>query len=160
MKAAVNTVVTVHYTLTDDAGYVVDRSAEGTPLSYLHGHGNIIPGLEKELDGKETGHKSKLSIPASEAYGEKNPDLIFDAPREQFPPDMKFEVGTKVYADGPNGPVTLTVVKLTEKGAVLDANHPLAGQTLKFDIELIDVRAASDEELNHGHSHAPGQEHH
>ena len=160
MKAAVDTVVTIHYTLTDDAGNVVDRSPEDKPLSYLHGHGNIIPGLERALEGKEVGHKSKLSIPASEAYGAKNPDLIFEAPRQHFPPDLKFEVGTTVYADGPQGPVALKVVELTEKGAVLDANHPLAGQTLNFDVELLEVRPASDEELSHGHSHAHGQEHH
>ena len=149
MKAAADTIVTMHYTLSDEEGNIIDSSAGGEPLSYLHGRGNIIRGLEKALDGKEAGHKSKLTINPSDGYGEKKPDLVFEAPREHFPPDVKLEKGARVYAEGPNGPVTFTVAELTEKGAVLDANHPLAGQTLHFDIELVEVREASDEEKNH-----------
>lgn len=159
MKAAANTVVTMHYTLTDDGGTVIDSSADGEPLSYLHGHGNIILGLERALDGKEAGHNSKVTIGPTDGYGEKNPDLVFEAPRANFPQDIKLEEGVRVYADGPNGPVTFMVVKLTEKGALLDANHPLAGQTLHFDVELVGVRTATDEEMTHGHVHAPGQHH-
>lgn len=159
MKAATNTVVTMHYTLTDDGGNVIDSSAGAEPLSYLHGHGNIVPGLERALDGKESGHKSKQTISPSDGYGDKNPDLIFEAPRENFPPDMKLEEGVRVNADGPNGPVTFIVVKLTEKGTLLDANHPLAGQALHFDIELVEVREATEEEKSHGHVHTPGHKH-
>jgi FKBP-type peptidyl-prolyl cis-trans isomerase SlyD len=160
MKAAVNTVVTMHYTLTDDAGETLDSSSGGDPLAYLHGHSNIIPGLEKALEGKEAGYRSKVSVAAAEAYGEKNPEAVFEAPREHFPPDMELKVGERVYAEGPEGRLSLLIVELTEKGAVLDANHPLAGKRLHFDVEIVSVRTASAEELEHGHVHGPGGHQH
>jgi FKBP-type peptidyl-prolyl cis-trans isomerase SlyD len=160
MKAALNTVVTMHYTLTDDSGAVIDSSAGSDPLAYLHGHGNIIPGLEKALEGKAAGHKSKVTVAPAEGYGEKNPEAIFEAPREHFPPDMSLAVGERVYADGPNGQLALTIVEVNEHGAVLDANHPLAGKILHFDVEIVEVRAATEEELTHGHVHGPGGHHH
>jgi FKBP-type peptidyl-prolyl cis-trans isomerase SlyD len=160
MKAAQGTVVSMHYTLTDDSGEVLDSSHGGNPLNYLHGHSNIIPGLEKALEGVSSGHKSKVTVVPAEAYGEKNPEAIFEAPREHFPPDMKLEVGARVSADGPNGPITFTVVKQTETGAVLDANHPLAGRTLHFDVEITEVRTATKEEIEHGHVHGEGGHHH
>ncbi len=159
MKAAPGMVVSMHYTLTDDSGDILDSSRSGEPLNYLHGHSNIIPGLEKALEGAVAGFKSKVTV-AAEAYGEKNLEAIFEAPREHFPPDMKLEVGARVSADGPNGPITFTVVKLTESGAVLDANHPLAGKTLHFDVEITQVRSATKEELDHGHVHGEGGHHH
>lgn len=160
MKAAHGMVVSMHYTLTDDSGATLDSSHGGEPFNYLHGHGNIIPGLEKALDGVQAGFKSKVTVAPVEGYGEKNPEAIFEAPREHFPPDMKLELGARVFADGPNGQITLTVVKLTESGAVLDANHPLAGKTLHFDVEITKVRAATSEELEHGHVHGEGGHHH
>ncbi len=160
MKAAPGMVVSMHYTLTDDTGDVLDSSRGGEPFSYLHGHNNIIPGLEKALEGTEAGFKSKVTVAPAEGYGEKNAEAVFEAPREHFPPDMKLEIGARVYADGPNGPITLTVVKLTESGAVLDANHPLAGKTLHFDVEITTVRSATAEELAHGHVHGEGGHHH
>jgi len=160
MKAAPGMVVSMHYTLTDDSGDVLDSSRGGEPFSYLHGHNNIIPGLEKALEGVEMGFKSKVTVAPTEGYGEKNPEAIFEAPREHFPPDMKLEIGARVYADGPNGPITLTVVKLTDNGAVLDANHPLAGKTLHFEVEITTVRTATTEELAHGHVHGEGGHHH
>jgi len=160
MKAAPGMVVSMHYTLTDDSGDVLDSSRGGEPFSYLHGHNNIIPGLEKALEGTEAGFKSKVTVAPTEGYGEKNPEAVFEAPREHFPPDMKLEIGARVYADGPNGPITLTVIKLTESGAVLDANHPLAGKTLHFDVEITTVRTATTEELAHGHVHGEGGHQH
>lgn len=160
MKAASGMVVSMHYTLTDDSGDVLDSSRGGEPFSYLHGHNNIIPGLEKALEGTEAGFKSKVTVAPAEGYGEKNAEAVFEAPREHFPPDMKLDIGARVYADGPNGPITLTVVKLTESGAVLDANHPLAGKTLHFDVEITTVRTATTEELAHGHVHGEGGHHH
>ena len=160
MKAAPGMVVSMHYTLTDDSGDVLDSSRGGEPFSYLHGHNNIIPGLEKALEGTEAGFKSKVTVAPAEGYGEKNAEAVFEAPREHFPPDMKLEIGARVYADGPNGPITLTVVKLTETGAVLDANHPLAGKTLHFEVEITTVRSATAEELAHGHVHGEGGHHH
>jgi FKBP-type peptidyl-prolyl cis-trans isomerase SlyD len=160
MKAASGMVVRMHYTLTDDSGEVLDSSQGSDPLAYLHGHGNIIPGLERALEGKEAGHKSKVTVAPADGYGEVNQEAIFEAPREHFPPEMTLEVGQRVHAEGPNGNITLTVVKLTDKGAVLDANHPLAGKTLHFDVELVEVRAATKEELTHGHVHGAGGHHH
>ena len=160
MKAANGMVVSMHYTLTDDSGDVLDSSHGGQPFTYLHGHGNVVPGLEKSLEGAAMGHKSKVTVAPTEGYGEKNPEAIFEAPKEHFPPDMKLEIGARVYADGPNGPLTLTVVKLTDSGALLDANHPLAGKTLHFDVEILQIRNATPEELTHGHVHGEGGHHH
>lgn len=153
MKAAHGMVVTMHYTLTNDRGEVLDSSHGAEPLTYLHGHSSIISGLEKALEGAEAGHKSKVTVAPAEGYGEKNNDLIFEAERGQFPPDVTLAVGECVYAEGPRGPVSFTIVELTDKGAMLDGNHPLAGQTLHFDVEIVDVRAATLEEASHGHDH-------
>ncbi|MBI3899737.1 MAG: peptidylprolyl isomerase [Gammaproteobacteria bacterium] len=160
MKTARDMVVSLHYTLKDDSGEVLDSSSGNEPLAYLHGHGNIIPGLEKALEGTTVGHKSKVSVAAADGYGEKNDELIFEAPREHFPTDMKLEEGARVYAEGPQGPVSFAVVKLTDTGAVLDGNHPLAGKTLHFDVEVVEVRPATKEELAHGHVHGAGGHHH
>lgn len=160
MKLARDTVVTMHYTLKDDEGSVLDSSAGREPLVYLHGHGNIIPGLEKALEGLDVGAQPKVDVNAADGYGEKNPDLVFEAPREHFPPDMELKAGARVYAEGPEGPISFAVVKLTDTGALLDANHPLAGKRLHFDIEIVDVRAATSEELEHGHVHGAGGHHH
>lgn len=160
MKLARDMVVTMHYTLKDDAGEVLDSSDGREPLVYLHGHGNIIPGLEKALEGLAIGAQPKVDVTAADGYGEKNPDLIFEAPREHFPPDMQLTAGARVYAEGPEGPISFLVVRLTDKGALLDANHPLAGKRLHFDIDIVDVRAATSEELEHGHVHGAGGHHH
>lgn len=160
MKLARDMVVTMHYTLKDDTGEVIDSSAGGEPLTYLHGHGNIIPGLEKALEGLAVGAQPSVDVAAAEGYGEKNPDLVFEAPREHFPPDMDLKAGSRVYAEGPEGPVSFSVVRLTDKGALLDANHPLAGKRLHFDVEIVDIRPATAEELEHGHVHGAGGHQH
>lgn len=159
MKATAGRVVAMHYTLTDDKGEVLDSSAGGEPLSYLHGHNNIVAGLEKALDGKQAGFKSKVTVAPADAYGEQNPEAIFTEPHASFAPDMKLETGMQIHADGKHGPVTFTVVALTEAGIVLDGNHPLAGKTLHFDVELVEVRKATATELSHGHVHT-GHDHH
>lgn len=159
MKASSDKVVAVHYTLTDDSGAVLD-SSQNEPLAYLHGHGNIIPGLEQALEGAQVGFKSKVTVAARDAYGEVNPKAIFEEPYASFAPDMQLTPGMQVYAESERGPVTLTVIRLTENGVVLDANHPLAGKTLHFDVEVVDVRAATQEELSHGHVHGAGGHHH
>jgi len=160
MKAAAGMVVTMHYTLTDGQGEVLDSSRGGTPMTYLHGHQNIIPGLERALEGTGTGHKAKVTVEPAEGYGEKNPEAVFEAPREHFPPDLELKPGVRVSADGPNGPISFLVVDVNEKTATLDGNHPLAGQTLHFDVEVVEVRAATDEEKEHGHVHGEGGHHH
>lgn len=160
MKTARDTVVTLHYTLTDERGEVLDSSTGGEPLTYLHGHGNLVPGLERALEGASAGHTAKVSVHAADGYGEHNPELVFDAPREHFPSNMTLKVGERVHAEGPNGAIPLMIVQVTEKGAILDGNHPLAGQTLHFDIQVITVRAATQEEIAHGHVHGSGGHHH
>lgn len=160
MKAANGTVVIMHYTLSDDSGAVLDSSQGGDPLAYLHGHGNIVPGLEKALEGKEAGHKAQVTVTPAEGYGEVNPEAIFEAPREHFPQGANLAEGQRVRADGPNGPITFTIVRLTETGAVLDANHPLAGKTLHFNVDVVEIRDATKEELSHGHVHGSGGHHH
>jgi FKBP-type peptidyl-prolyl cis-trans isomerase SlyD len=160
MKTEPNMVVSLHYTLKDDNGEVLDSSSGREPLAYLHGHGNIVPGLERALEGTTVGHRSQVAVAAGDAYGETNPDLVFEAPREQFPADMQLTEGARVYAEGPEGPVSFTVVRLTERGAVLDGNHPLAGKQLHFDVEIVDIRPATKEELAHGHVHGADDHHH
>lgn len=160
MKAAAGMVVTMHYTLTDDQGEILDSSSGSDPLAYLHGAQNIIPGLERALEGAAAGHKAKVTVTPAEGYGEKDPAAVFEAPREHFPPDMELTPGVRVSADGPQGPISFLVVSVNEKTATLDGNHPLAGQTLHFSVEIVEVRAATDEEKEHGHVHGEGGHHH
>jgi len=160
MKAARDTVVTMHYTLTDDEGEVLDTSSGREPLAYLHGHGNIIPGLETALEDTTTGDKANVTVEASDAYGEVNNELIFEAKREHLPDDLNLVPGERVYADTPNGPIAFTIVSVTDEGAMLDGNHPLAGKRLHFEVEIVDVRSATTEELSHGHVHGAGGHHH
>ena len=159
MKASNDMVVTMHYTLTDDSGTVLDSSAGHTPMNYLHGHGNIVPGLEKVLEGAVAGFKTKVTVPAAEGYGEIDPAAVFEAPREHFPDDMDLAPGRLVSSgDGHGSP--LTVVEVTDSVVVLDGNHPLAGKTLHFEVEILDVRVATREEMTHGHSHSGDGHHH
>ena len=159
MKTANGMVVTMHYTLTDDSGTTIDSSAGREPLTYLHGYGNIIPGLETALEGSEAGFKSRIDVEASEGYGERDANAVFEAPREQFPDDMDVTPGTRVFADGPNGPIPFTIMEVTDSNVKLDANHPLAGMNLHFDVEIMEVRAATDEEISHGHVHDGSHDH-
>jgi FKBP-type peptidyl-prolyl cis-trans isomerase SlyD len=160
LKTSRGTVVTLRYTLTDDAGEVLDRSGDQDPLVYLHGYDTILPALERHLEGAEVGHRSQVTLPAADAYGERDPHSVFEAPREQFPDGARLRPGMEVTGEGPEGPVTLTVVRVTEGGAVLDANHPLAGKTLHFELEIVGLRAATPEEMEHGHVHDESGSHH
>ena len=160
MKAAAGMVVTMHYTLTDDRGEVLDSSSGSDPLAYLHGAQNIIPGLERALEGTAAGHKARVTVAPAEGYGGKDPAAVFEAPREHFPPDMELKPGVRVSADGPQGPISFLVVSVNDATATLDGNHPLAGQTLHFDVEIVNVRTATDEEKEHGHVHGEGGHHH
>ncbi len=150
MKAVRGNVVTIEYTLTDDEGRVLDASEGSAPLEYLHGYDNIIPALESALDSLETGHTASVTIPPEEAYGDREPDAVFEVPREDLPEEMELRPGMRVSAQTPKGQIALTVVELTEEKAILDGNHPLAGTTLHFDVEVTDVREATEEELAQG----------
>jgi FKBP-type peptidyl-prolyl cis-trans isomerase SlyD len=160
MTIAENKVVTLHYTLTDDAGTVIDQSNDGSFL-YLHGAKNIIPGLENALTGKAAGDELKVTVAPEEAYGERNDAAKEDVPREMFPADTEIEPGMQFHAEGPEGQmITVTVIEVSDDTVTVDGNHPLAGVQLNFDVKVVDVRDASAEELEHGHAHGPEGHHH
>lgn len=160
MQIANNVVASIEYTLTDDQGTVIDSSAGGEPLAYLHGAGNIIPGLEDALEGKKVGDSFKISIPPAEGYGEKNDALLQVVPRSMFQGVDQVEVGMQFHAQTDYGMQVITVAKVEGDNVTVDGNHPLAGQTLNFDVKVVEVRAATSEELEHGHVHGPGGHHH
>jgi len=147
-------VVSMHYTLTDVDGNVLDSSQGSDPLSYLHGAGNIIPGLEKALAGKVQGDTLQVKVEPAEAYGELDPSLVQVLDRQAFQGVEAVDVGMAFEARGAEGQVQRVVVKEVEGDQVtIDANHPLAGQQLHFDVQVTGVRAASAEEIEHGHVH-------
>lgn len=152
-------VVTLEYTLTDESGDILDSSKGGDPLVYLHGEGNIIPGLEVALTGLDEGTSLKVEVAPADGYGVRDEDLLQTVPKGNLG-EEDLEVGMQFQARGPDGPVMLTVVKVMEDTVTLDANHPLAGKTLSFDVTVIAVRDATLEELTHGHVHGVGGHHH
>lgn len=160
MQIAKHKVVTIDYTLTDDDGNVLDQSTDGH-FAYLHGERNIIPGLEEALAGKAQGDRVSVSVPPEAGYGERDESKAAPVPRDMFPDDMEIEPGMQFQAQGPEGETLLvTVVKVGNDEVVVDGNHPLAGMTLNFDVEIMDVRDATSEEVNHGHVHGPEGHHH
>ena len=159
MKIERGRVVSMHYTLRDETGATIESSGGVSPLSYLHGYGQLIPGLEKFLDGGEPGLRSSVTVLPADAYGEKDPDAVIRAPRADFPEGLDLAPGVEVQAETPDGPINFRVVSIEGDEAVLDANHPLAGKPLTFDVEVIEVRAATAEEIAHGHVHGPGGHH-
>ena len=160
MQIAKNSVVTIDYTLTDDSGDVVDSSKGGEPLAYIHGIGQIIPGLENALEGKSTGDDVSVSIAPAEGYGDYNEGLIQVVPREMFQGVDTIEPGMQFHAQTNEGFQTITVTKVDGEDITIDGNHPLAGKNLNFEVSIKDVREASEEELDHGHVHGPGGHQH
>ncbi|AUZ04461.1 MULTISPECIES: FKBP-type peptidyl-prolyl cis-trans isomerase [Vitreoscilla] len=152
-------VVSFHYTLTNAAGEVLDKSQEH-PMPYLHGAGNIIPGLEKELAGKVAGDKLTVNVPAAEAYGEYHEQLVNEVPREAFQGVDVIEPGMQFQAGTPEGVQIITVKAVEGDLVIVDANHPLAGEDLTFEVEIVEVREATEEETAHGHVHGVGGHHH
>jgi len=160
MNIQEKSVVSILYKLTDDKGMVLDQSQED-PLSYIHGIGSLIPGLEKELLGKASGDKLQVSVAPEEGYGPHMPQLIQKLPRDTFQGVETIEVGMEFQASNENGETM--IVRVEEVGddeITINGNHPLAGMTLNFDVEVVEVREASDEELEHGHVHGPHGHHH
>ena len=153
MKIQSNSVVRFHYTLKDMEGNLVDTSEGDEPLPYLHGAGNIVPGLEKELEGKSVGDKLEVKVDADEGYGDYNPNLKQSAPRELFQGVEIIEVGAQFEAQTDQGPISVVVTEVAEDEIVVDGNHPLAGQDLYFAVEIVEVREASEEEIEEGHVH-------
>ena len=155
MQIGNNKVVTINYTLTNTDGQVIDQSQDST-FAYLHGAQNIIPGLENALNGKQAEDTLQVTIDPKDGYGERDDSQIQEVPREMFPQDVDIAVGMTFHAETPDGaPITVTVAGITPDAVTVDGNHPLAGQTLNFDIEVINVRDAETEELEHGHVHGP-----
>lgn len=154
MKIQDNCVVSIHYTLTDDQGEVLDSSSGGAPLNYLAGAGNIIPGLERELTGCDVGDKKQVTVQPGDGYGEYQPELVQTLPHDMFTGIDKVEVGMEFQAQGPSGQVQFVVVKdVADEGVTIDGNHQLAGKILNFDVSVEAVREATPEELDHGHVH-------
>jgi FKBP-type peptidyl-prolyl cis-trans isomerase SlyD len=165
MQIAPDSVVTLHYSVATAEGEEIDRSTPEQPLCYLHGHGNIIPGLEKRLTGQSEGAKFSTEIPPEEAYGVSDPGLDLVVPLDAFPPEARPRVqpGFRFQAERPGqagGETVFTVVKVEGQEAWVTGNHMLAGKTLLFQIEVLSVRPASAEELAHGHVHGPHGHHH
>jgi FKBP-type peptidyl-prolyl cis-trans isomerase SlyD len=156
MQIEANKVVSIDYTLKNDAGDVLDQSTPENPLAYLHGHNNLIPGLENALAGKAAGDDVTASIPPAEAYGEYDENLIQAVPKNLFQGVDQVEPGMQFQAQTGQGMQVVTVREVDDENVTIDANHALAGQTLHFDVTIKDVRDASEEELAHGHVHGPG----
>jgi FKBP-type peptidyl-prolyl cis-trans isomerase SlyD len=161
MLIAINKAVSIDYTLTNDAGEVIDSSAGGEPLVYLQGAGNIIVGLEKALDGKQVGDELTVVVEPEEAYGEYSAELVSTLNRAMFEGVDELEVGMQFHASGPDGSTQIVTIRDLEGDQVtVDGNHPLAGQRLSFQVKITDVRDASEEELAHGHVHGAGGHQH
>jgi FKBP-type peptidyl-prolyl cis-trans isomerase SlyD len=156
MQITKNKVAAIHYTLRDDKGEVIDTSDGREPLYYLHGAGNLIVGMEEGLEGKKTGDKFNLQISPDKGYGETDPGMVQKVPRSAFG-DQEVKPGMK-FSTNQGGVVTVTEVGL--ENVTVDANHPLAGVPLSFEVEVMEVRNATPEELSHGHVHGPGGHHH
>jgi FKBP-type peptidyl-prolyl cis-trans isomerase SlyD len=160
MLISAQKVVYIHYTLTGEDGEVIDSSAGHAPLAYIHGMGNIIPGLENALTGKRAGDKLQVSIAPEEGYGERDESMIQAAPKDAFHGVEAIEPGMKFHAETPYGAQLVTVLEVRDDEVILDGNHPMAGLTLNFDVEVAEVRDATPEELDHGHVHGEGGHHH
>lgn len=156
MQITKNKVAAIHYTLRDNEGTIIDSSDGRDPLHYLHGFGNLIPGMEEGLEGKSQGEKLKLKIDPDKGYGEKDENLVQEVPRTAFG-DQEVKPGMR-FSTNQGGVVTVTVVG--SETVTVDGNHPLAGVELNFDVEVVEVRNATDEELQHGHVHGPGGHQH
>lgn len=150
-------VATFHYTLIDDDGNVIDKSPEGRPLSYFHGGGNIVPGLENALEGRKAGDSLKVDVKPEEGYGLRNDSLIQAVPRQAFQGIDTIEPGMQFQAQGGAGPMLVTVVEVGDTEVKIDGNHPLAGKTLHFAIEIADVREATEEEKQVGQVAGQGE---
>jgi FKBP-type peptidyl-prolyl cis-trans isomerase SlyD len=159
MQVANKLAVSIHYTLTNSAGEQLDSSIGGEPLTYLHGEGNIIPGLEQALTGKKVGDKFTVTIPAAEGYGEYDASMVQKVARQMFEGIDELEVGMMFNADVSHGSGVVTITRIEGDEITVDGNHPLAGQALTFAVEVTGIRPASADELEHRHAHGAGCDH-
>lgn len=161
MSLEVNKVVTFNYTLKDNEGTVLDSTDNKAPLTFLSGMSQILPKLEEALGGMLIGGKKNVKVSAVDAYGEYDEKAIQNIKKEQFPPEAELEVGMRYVANAPDGgQMPFIITEVNEADIKVDFNHPLAGKDLEFDVELVDLRDATAEELQHGHVHGPGGHHH
>jgi FKBP-type peptidyl-prolyl cis-trans isomerase SlyD len=160
MQITQDSVVLIHYTLTDDSGKTIDSSSGGEPLAYLHGNGNLIPGLERALEGKQSGDQVNVKISPAEGYGEYDKELVQRIPKRSLKGIGNVYVGMQLQAQSEHGARSVTVTQVVGDMVTIDGNHPLAGQNLNFDVKIENVRTATEEELSHGHVHGPGGHHH
>ncbi len=159
MLISKDVVASMNYVLKDDGGTVIDES-KGEPLVYLHGAGNIIPGLESQLEGKQAGDKVEATVAPEDAYGLVDPAAKQTVPRDMFPEGTDIAVGMQFHGADPSGnPLVVTVDSIDGDEIIIDGNHALAGKTLHFSVEITDVRAATEDELSHGHVHGPDCNH-
>lgn len=160
MQVAKGKVVSIHYTLKNNGGDVLDSSDGREPLAYIQGSGHIIPGLEKSLEGKKAGDKLKAVINPEEAYGPKQETLIKQVALSDFQEKDEVKVGAQFQVQLPDGMQVVTITKVVNNDVTIDMNHPLAGVELHFDVKVENVRNATEEELAHGHIHGPGGHEH
>ena len=160
MQVSRNKVVSIDYTLKDDAGTVLDSSAGSEPLAYLHGVGGLIPGLESALEGRNTGDHLQVTVQPADGYGERDDELVKRVPRNQFAGAGDLELGMQFRVSKKQGGRIVTVMAIEDETVTIDGNHALAGVTLNFDVTIRDIRDATAEELEHGHVHGPGGHHH
>src|SRR5262245_51568254 len=160
MAIGQDSVVTLHYTLKGDDGKVIDQSSPDEPLAYLHGHGNIVPGLERELTGRSAGDKLSVKVAPADGYGEYDKAFVQQVPKRSLQGIKNLKTGMQLQAQTPQGVRIFTVTRMVSDMVTLDGNHELAGKTLHFDVEIADVRPATEEELAHGHVHGAGGHHH
>ncbi len=161
MAIGANKVVTVNYKLSDDEGNLIQKTSVDEPFVYLSGNNQILPKLEQEIDSMIIGGKKNIGLNSSEAYGDYDNKAVQDVKRQEFPDGTNLEKGMEFMANTPDGkPVPFVIKEINEDNITIDFNHPLAGKNLNFDVELIDVRDATREEMEHGHVHGMGGHHH
>lgn len=160
MQIAANSVVSFHYTLKDESGNQLESSQGAQPMTYLHGHDSLLKGLEEALAGKSVGDSFSVTLTPELAFGELREDSELRVPLSQLRGAKKWEPGMQAVIQTQHGHQQVTVVKVGHTMATVDTNHPMAGKTLVFDVEVVEIREASSEELSHGHAHGPGGHHH
>ena len=160
MEIGKNTVVQFHYTLADDQGVELESSKGGDPMAYLHGHSNIIKGLEAAMEGKKVGDTFSATVEPADGYGEVKEGLTQRIPVKHMMGQKRWKKGMAGWVKTENGERQFTVVKLGKFMADVDFNHPLAGKVLTFDVEVVDIREATEEEIAHRHAHGVGGHHH
>lgn len=159
MQIAQNTVASFDYELTGPDGEVIDKSEPGQPMPYLHGAGNIVPGLESQLEGKVVGDELTAVVQPADAYGERDDRMTQQVPKEAFQGVEDLEVGMRFTAESNAGPMPVTITAVDGDTVTVDGNHALAGMVLTFKVKVTEVREATPQELEHGHVHAGGHDH-